>query len=49
LAELAQQFSKAFCTPPFLFRRFLRLFRALAELRFAQERGLFYLSLLLGS
>jgi hypothetical protein len=46
---LAQQFRQTFCAPPFLFSHFLRLFGALAELCFAQERGLFHLSLLLGS
>lgn len=49
LAELAQQFRETFRAPPFLFGYFLRLFGALAELCFAQERGLFHLSLLFGS
>jgi hypothetical protein len=49
LAELAQQFRKAFCSPPFLFRRLLRLFRALAKLCFTQKCGVFLSSVLFGA
>jgi hypothetical protein len=49
MAKLAQQFRQTFGAPPLLFRHLLLLFGALAELRFAQERGTLHLSLLLGS
>ncbi len=47
MAELAQHFHQPLRAEPFLFRRLLRLFSALAELRFVKERRFYPLTFLL--